>query len=504
MSGCVVGLVTCGSRAEARKVVGALLRAKAAACVNISQPVESHYWWRGKRERSRECLLLIKTTRQRTKEVERVVKETHSYEVPEIIFLPVVAGERRYLKWVKTSVAALAIGLYSVSARADRIDDLVKQLGHADPELRAEAAEKLATIGGERVEQQFREMLKSSSPERRQMATVGLLQVSDVDADAASVRERLQDEDSTVRWSAAMALGDAGRIEALPALQEAAQSDKSESVREAATEAVARLQAGIPWRTSLAEGYRQAKASGKPVLAYFAVRGSEFCERFEQGVLADKAVVDAAQEFVPVRLDAGRHGEEARRLDVRGAPTVLILDAAGNEMARVAGLVDVPTLLERLGEARRSKLTFREARRLALQDPANVPANWKVAQTYLEDGREDLAEPHLRNVIAHDEANEAGFTDNALFALGFTLGRRGEYGPAVYCLEELLKRWPAFKDKDKALYCLGLSRLAIGQKAGGRAALDELVRDFPDSSAVAGARKALEKLGAGGAGDEKN
>jgi TolA-binding protein len=139
---------------------------------------------------------------------------------------------------------------------------------------------------------------------------------------------------------------------------------------------------------------------------------------------------------------------------------------------------------------------------LASQDAGNVPANWKLAEAYLEDGREDLAEPHLRNVIAHDEANEHGFTDNALFALGFTLGRREQYAQATYCLEELLKRWPAFKDKDKALYCLGLCRLAVGKKDEGRAALEQLIREFPESSTVAGARKALDKLGAKGKTDE--
>ncbi|MBI4474778.1 MAG: divalent-cation tolerance protein CutA, partial [Acidobacteria bacterium] len=53
----VVGMVTCGSRVEARKIASALVRAKAAACVNISRPVESHYWWQGKIEKARECLL---------------------------------------------------------------------------------------------------------------------------------------------------------------------------------------------------------------------------------------------------------------------------------------------------------------------------------------------------------------------------------------------------------------------------------------------------------------
>ena len=100
MTNAVVGMVTCSSRAEARKVAKAVLTKKLAACVNIVNGLESHYWWRGKLESAREYLLLIKTTRARTRAVTSAVKAAHSYEVPEIIFLPILAGERRYLGWL--------------------------------------------------------------------------------------------------------------------------------------------------------------------------------------------------------------------------------------------------------------------------------------------------------------------------------------------------------------------------------------------------------------------
>jgi periplasmic divalent cation tolerance protein len=104
MTNAVVGMVTCSSRAEARKVAKAILTKKLAACVNIVGGLESHFWWRGKLEAAREYLLLIKTTRARTGGVMSVVKAVHSYEVPEVIFLPIVAGEANYLKWLRESV----------------------------------------------------------------------------------------------------------------------------------------------------------------------------------------------------------------------------------------------------------------------------------------------------------------------------------------------------------------------------------------------------------------
>jgi periplasmic divalent cation tolerance protein len=104
MTKAVVGLVTCSSRAEARKIAKAILTKKLAACVNILDGLESHYWWRGRLEKARECLLLIKATRAKTRAITTAVQAVHGYEVPEIIFLPVVAGEKRYLNWLRKSV----------------------------------------------------------------------------------------------------------------------------------------------------------------------------------------------------------------------------------------------------------------------------------------------------------------------------------------------------------------------------------------------------------------
>src|ERR1017187_4681898 len=166
MTNVVMGLVTCSSPTEARKIAKAVLTRRLAACVNIVGGLESHYWWRGKLQSAREFLLLIKTTRARARGVTSAVKAAHSYEVPEIIFVPVVAGERRYLKWIGSYVAKIAILVLLAStsiARADQVDDLLKQLGSTNEEERAEAADTLTRVGGPRVEKEFREMLKSTS-----------------------------------------------------------------------------------------------------------------------------------------------------------------------------------------------------------------------------------------------------------------------------------------------------------------------------------------------------
>ena len=98
-------LITCGSIAEARRIGRKVVEKKLAACANIVPSVESIYRWKGKVERAREVLVVLKTTANRLRELEREVKRLHSYDVPEFIALPIVAGSRKYLAWLQESAA---------------------------------------------------------------------------------------------------------------------------------------------------------------------------------------------------------------------------------------------------------------------------------------------------------------------------------------------------------------------------------------------------------------
>jgi len=99
MKGAVI-LITAGSKVEARKIAGALLAKRLAACITIVPAVESVYTWKGKTEAAKETLLIVKTKRKLFTRVEKTVKGLHSYECPEIIALPITAGSKSYLKWI--------------------------------------------------------------------------------------------------------------------------------------------------------------------------------------------------------------------------------------------------------------------------------------------------------------------------------------------------------------------------------------------------------------------
>jgi periplasmic divalent cation tolerance protein len=105
----VVIFVTAASRREGKKIARHLVENKLAACVNISQPIESIYRWEGKIADEREFLLIIKSTRELFPEIKAEIAKIHSYRTPEIIGLPVIDGSRSYLQWVSDSVKPAAM-----------------------------------------------------------------------------------------------------------------------------------------------------------------------------------------------------------------------------------------------------------------------------------------------------------------------------------------------------------------------------------------------------------
>jgi periplasmic divalent cation tolerance protein len=102
--GDIVVLITASGEEEAHRIAGVLLTQRRAACVNIVPRVDSLFWWQGKLDSANESLLIVKTKASLLSAIVNLVKETHSYEVPEVIGLPIIGGNEDYLKWIDSEV----------------------------------------------------------------------------------------------------------------------------------------------------------------------------------------------------------------------------------------------------------------------------------------------------------------------------------------------------------------------------------------------------------------
>jgi periplasmic divalent cation tolerance protein len=97
-------LTTVGSEEEGRRLAAELVDRRLAACVQVIGPITSRYRWRGGVEEAREWQCLAKTEAARYPQVEEAIRQLHSYEEPEILAIPVLAGSAGYLSWVSSSL----------------------------------------------------------------------------------------------------------------------------------------------------------------------------------------------------------------------------------------------------------------------------------------------------------------------------------------------------------------------------------------------------------------
>lgn len=102
----ILAFTTCDSQAEAHRLARALVDGNLAACVNILPPVTSIYRWKGKIEETPEWLLLIKTSAPLFENLKQQFPTMHSYEVPELIGVPILDGAAPYLKWLDENLPA--------------------------------------------------------------------------------------------------------------------------------------------------------------------------------------------------------------------------------------------------------------------------------------------------------------------------------------------------------------------------------------------------------------
>ena len=100
----IVIFTTCANKKEARRIAEGLIERKFAACVNIMDRLESFFWWQGKVDKAEEALLIIKSKKKNFAKIAKLIKSMHSYDVPEIIALPIISGWGPYLEWLDESV----------------------------------------------------------------------------------------------------------------------------------------------------------------------------------------------------------------------------------------------------------------------------------------------------------------------------------------------------------------------------------------------------------------
>lgn len=96
----IVVMTTTSTKENANQIAQTLLAKKLAGCIQIIGPITSHYYWQDELCQDEEWICLIKSSQDNYQAVEKTIQEIHSYEVPEIISLPIIEGSQGYLSWL--------------------------------------------------------------------------------------------------------------------------------------------------------------------------------------------------------------------------------------------------------------------------------------------------------------------------------------------------------------------------------------------------------------------
>ena len=95
---------TAEKQEDARRIAREVVEKRLAACAQVTGPISSTYWWNGKIEEAEEWLCVMKSRKDLYEHLEKAIKDIHPYKVPEIVAVPLLAGSRDYLEWLRNEV----------------------------------------------------------------------------------------------------------------------------------------------------------------------------------------------------------------------------------------------------------------------------------------------------------------------------------------------------------------------------------------------------------------
>jgi len=100
----IQAITTIDTKEDAERIASALLDRRIAACVQLVGPIRSFYRWKGRKETAEEWICFIKSRMDLYEQLEKAIKEMHTYETPEVIAIPIVIGSRKYLEWLEAEM----------------------------------------------------------------------------------------------------------------------------------------------------------------------------------------------------------------------------------------------------------------------------------------------------------------------------------------------------------------------------------------------------------------
>ncbi len=364
-----------------------------------------------------------------------------------------------------------------IFAFAETIDELEKELRSSSMLTRHTAAEKLAQIGGVRAQEIFNRFVRRDSVEWKRIGLAGLASVAPKQS-APIFLEYLNDGSMMLRWAAVMGLGQTGDVAWIPQLKKMAQSDpgfldsqKRYPVREAAEDAVDRLESSPHWLSSWPQAQRLAQKEKKPIVLFWHLPGEKWSSKMWDKNFTGQGFKRLKNRFIWLELNAVSQIGLADQFQIDAVPTLILIGEDLSEQERWTGYYSAEAFSKSLNAILKGAPTTQMLQKKLLTDPKNEGLLWALASRYEKSHRLHLAAPLWEKIVSLSATTDTMKRSQALFALGHYRGSVGQYPQAIPLLKQFLEECPQSDAVFEARYCLALCYLGEG---GERKALKEL------------------------------
>jgi thioredoxin-related protein len=225
----------------------------------------------------------------------------------------------------------------------------------------------------------------------------------------------------------------------------------------------------------------KAKQENKIVMIDFVTDWCKWCIETDKQVYTEPGIYEFANTYqVNWKIDAekGEGIDLAKKYNIKGYPTIVFVDADGNEVDRIYGYIFADEFLQKMKDYNSGINTYTSLKTAVESDPSSAEANWKFAEKLISYGDYDEAKPYLGKVISLDGGNSAGYTDDAEFTMAFNPSEGVETDATITAIKALMEKYPESNSLKDAY-------VSIANFSGGR--------DFNEAKNYY--RKAFEKFG---------
>ena len=189
----------------------------------------------------------------------------------------------------------------------------------------------------------------------------------------------------------------------------------------------------------------KAKQENKIVMIDFVTDWCKWCIETDNKVYTKPEIYEYANtNQINWKIDAekGEGIDLAKKYNVKGYPTIIFVDADGNEIDRIYGYIFADEFLQKMKDYNSGVNTYTSLKAAVETDPNSAEANWKFAEKLISYGDYDEAKPYLENVIKNDGGNSAGYTDDAEFTMAFNPAEGVETDATVSAIKALMEKYP--------------------------------------------------------------